>query len=471
MSKKIIIEPLTKIEGHGKISIFLDENGEVKDAHFHVTEFRGFEKFCEGRMLWEMPVITTRVCGICPVSHHLASAKACDNLFGVQIPETARKLRELMHMGQYIHSHALHFLFLSAPDMVLGPDSSPEERSVIGIVKRDPETAKKAIRLRKIGQEIIDRVGGRAIHPVTAIPGGMSKPLSHEDRFFLSKEVRDAIGLSEMAVDLAERLIESYPEMIEGLGSPEGSFMGLVNNGGIELYDGILRLRGKKGDIEFNPSEYLDYIGEHVEDYSWLKFPFYKKQGWPEGIYRVGPLARLNLSDRVSTPLASKRFKAFKERAGGGLLEQNIYYHWARTIELLYAAEKALELLNDDAIVGDDYRIKVERRPGEGIGVIEAPRGTLIHHYWADENGRITKVNLIVATAQNNRAIDLSVLHAAKAFIKDGKITEGILNRIEMAVRCYDPCLSCATHAIGKMPLEIRVLSARGEILDLIRRD
>lgn len=471
MTKKITIEPLTKIEGHGKISIFLDEKGEVRDAHFHVTEFRGFEKFCEGRMLWEMPVITTRVCGICPVSHHLASAKACDNLLGVQIPETARKLRELMHMGQYIHSHALHFLFLSAPDMVLGPDFSPEERSVIGIVKRDPETAKKAIRLRKIGQEIIDRVGGRAIHPVTAIPGGMSKGLSHEDRFFLSKEVQDAIGLSEMAVDLAESLIESYPEMIEGLGSPEGSFMGLVNNGGLELYDGILRLRGKKGDIEFDPLRYLDYIGEHVEDYSWLKFPFYKKQGWPEGIYRVGPLARLNISDKVSTPLASKRFKTFKERAGGGLLEQNIYYHWARTIELLYAAEKALELLNDDAIVGDNYRIKVERRPGEGIGVIEAPRGTLIHHYWADENGRIIKVNLIVATVQNNRAIDLSVLHAAKAFIKDGKITEGILNRIEMAVRCYDPCLSCATHAIGKMPLEIRVLSAKGEILDLIWRD
>jgi len=471
MSKKITIEPLTKLEGHGKVTITLDNKGEVSDAHFHVTEFRGFEKFCEGRMLWDMPVITTRICGICPVSHHLASAKACDNLLGVTIPETAKKLRELMHMGQYIHSHALHFLFLAAPDMVVGPDADPKDRSVIGILEKDPETAKKAIRLRKIGQEIIDRVGARPIHPVTAIPGGMSRPLSHEDRFFLLKEINDAITLSEMAVELAQQLIEKYPEMLEGLGKPDGKFMGLINNNSLELYDGTLRIRGKGKDIEFDPARYLDYIGEHVEDSSWLKFPFYKKDGWPDGIYRVGPLARLNVAEAITTPLASERFKEFKAKGNGKLLENNIYYHWARTIELLYAAERARELLKDDAIVGDEYRVKVERRAGEGIGVIEAPRGTLIHHYWADDDGRITKANFIVATAHNNKAIDLSVAQAARSFIKNGKMSEGILNRIEMAVRCYDPCLSCATHAIGKMPLEVRLVSSDGEVLDMIRRD
>ncbi len=471
MSKKITIEPLTKLEGHGKVTIQLDDKGEVSDAHFHVTEFRGFEKFCEGRMLWDMPVITTRVCGICPVSHHLASAKACDNLLGVTIPETARKLRELMHMGQYIHSHALHFFFLAAPDMVVGPSADPKDRSVIGILERDPETARKAIRLRKIGQEIIDRVGARPIHPVTAIPGGMSRGLSHEDRFFLLKEINDAVTISELAVELAQQLIEKYPEMHEGLGRPDGKFMGLINNNALELYDGTLRIRGKTGDIDFDPLKYLDYIGEHVENSSWLKFPFYKKDGWPDGIYRVGPLARLNISETISTPLASERFKEFKAKGNGRLIENNIYYHWARTIELLYAAERARELLKDDAIVGDEYRVRVERKAGEGIGVIEAPRGTLIHHYWTDDNGRITKVNLIVATAHNNKAIDLSVAQVAKAFIKNGKISEGILNRIEMAVRCYDPCLSCATHAIGRMPLEIILLSSDGEQIDMIRRD
>jgi NAD-reducing hydrogenase large subunit len=469
--KKITIEPLTKLEGHGKVSIYLDDKGEVSDAHFHVTEFRGFEKFCEGRMFWDMPVITTRICGICPVSHHLASAKACDNLLGVQIPETAKKLRELMHMGQYIHSHALHFFFLAAPDMVVGPSADPKDRSVIGILERDPETAKKAIRLRKIGQEIIDRVGARPIHPVTAIPGGMSRPLSHEDRFFLSKEINDAVSLSDMAVELGIGLIEKYPEMLEGLGSPDGKFMGLINNNALELYDGTLRIRGKTGDIEFDPLKYLDYIGEHVEDSSWLKFPFYKKDGWPNGIYRVGPLARLNISETITTPLASQRLKEFKAKGNGKPLENNIHYHWARTIELLYAAEKARELLKDDAIVGDNYRVKVDRKAGEGIGVIEAPRGTLIHHYWTDDNGRIEKANFIVATAHNNKAIDLSVAEAAKAFIKNGKMSEGILNRIEMSVRCYDPCLSCATHAIGRMPLEVTLLSGNGKVLDVIRRD
>lgn len=468
MSKKITIEPMTKLEGHGKITIYLGKNGEVEDAHFHVAEFRGFEKFVEGRMLWDMPVITTRICGICPVSHHLASAKACDDLLKVNIPTAGKKLRELMHMGQYIHSHSLHFFFLAAPDFLLGPDADPKKRSVIGIYEKNPELAKKAIRLRKIGQTIIDNVGGRPIHPVTAIPGGMSKALSHEDRFNLIRDVKEAIALSGLAVDTAYGILESYKNKLPSLGDFPTKHMGMTKDKALELYDGPIGVKshdGKKVE-EFNGRDYLKHIGEHVESTSYLKFPFLKKDGWPKGIYRVGPLARLNVADNISTPKAQKRFKTFK---AVGTINENLYYHIARAIELLYASEKALELLEDDDIVSKDHRVKVERKAGEGIGVIEAPRGTLIHHYHTDADGRITKANLIVATGHNNKAMDISVKETAKMYVKGGKLKEGILNRIEMAVRCYDPCLSCATHAIGRMPLEVNLISEDGEVLDSIR--
>ncbi len=469
MSRKITIEPVTKIEGHGKVTINLDNNGEVSDAHFHVTEFRGFEKFCEGRMAWDMPVITTRICGICPVSHHLASVKACDDLFGVSIPPAATKLRELMHMGQFIHSHSLNFFFLAAPDFVMGYDSDPAKRSVVGIIEKDPELAKKAIRLRKIGQTIIDKVGGRAIHPVTAIPGGMSKPLSHEDRFELAAQAKEAVTLSCLAVEIAEKIMEG--SSVTDLGDIKTMHMGLTNKGKLELYDGRLRMvdvDGKRLE-EFDPKEYLSFIGEHVEDYSYLKFPFYKKRGWPDGIYRVAPLSRLNVADGISTPLASAKFKSL---SGKRPLQANMYYHYARTIELLYAAERAAELLADDEIVSKEVRVKVDRAEGrgEGVGVIEAPRGTLIHHYWADE-GKLSKANIIVATGHNNRAIDLSVAEVAKKYIHKGKADEGMLNKVEMAIRCYDPCLSCSTHAIGNMPLAVEVISHDGETINHIRRD
>jgi len=471
MKRTIEVGPLTKVEGHGKITIQLDENGAVSDAHFHVTEFRGFEKFCEGRMIWDMPVITTRICGICPVSHHLAAAKACDDLLGAKIPPAARKQRELMHMGQIINSHALHFFFLAAPDFILTPDAPPVSRSVIGVYQKNPDLAKKAIKLRKIGQTIIDKVGARPIHPVTAIPGGMSKALRHQDRFHLIQDAKEAVRLSGLAVDTAYALIDSYRDSLPSLGSTPTKHMGMVRGGSLELYDGPIVMKdavGKKID-EFDGRNYLSYIAEHVENSSWLKFPYYKREGWPDGIYRVGPLARLNVAEAIGTPEAGERMKTFK--AMGGTINENLYYHVARTIELLYASERALELLIDDDIVSKDFRVKVEKTAGEGVGAIEAPRGTLIHHYWADDDGRITKANFIVATTHNNKAIDLAVKDVAKMYVKGDTIQEGMLNRVEMAVRCYDPCISCSAHAIGKMPLDITLLASDGAVLDTLRRD
>ncbi|MBI5640326.1 MAG: Ni/Fe hydrogenase subunit alpha [Nitrospirae bacterium] len=470
MKRKIEIDPLTRLEGHGKVTIHLDDNGAVTDARFHVTEFRGFEKFCEGRMLWDMPVITPRICGICPVSHHLAAAKACDDLLGIDIPPAARKLRELMHMGQIIQSHALHFFFLSSPDFILGPDSNPEKRSLIGLYEKNPDLAKKAIQLRKAGQTIIDRVGGRPIHPVTAIPGGMSMALKHEDRFELLKDAAESVRLSEIAVDTAYGILDSYAKKLPSLGNFRTKHMGMTREGSLEFYDGRIMIKNsdnRKAD-EFGGRDYLDYIAEHVEDSTWLKFPYYKKEGWPKGIYRVGPLARLNVAEHVLTPAAGERFRAY--RSLGDTINENLYYHVARTIELLYACERAYELLSDDEIVSKDVRIRAERKAGEGVGVIEAPRGTLIHHYWADDDGRVTKANFIVATAHNNKAIDMSVKEVARKYVKGGKVREGMLNRVEMAIRCYDPCLSCSTHAVGRMPLEIRLCSAEGECIDVLRR-
>jgi len=472
MTRTITIEPVTKIEGHAKVTIHLDENGDVADARFHVMEFRGFEKFCEGRMLWDMPVITERACGICPVSHHLASAKACDAVLGVQIPPAASKLRELMHMCQTIHSHALHFFFLAAPDLLLGPDADPIKRSVMGVVEANPELAKKAIRLRQIGQTGIERVGGRKIHPVTAIPGGMSQPLDHKDRFEMLQEADEAIELVKLALDTAKQVNETYADIIPTFAAFDTCYAGLVKDGALELYDGTMRMMSPEGEMlaEFDPADYLDHIGERVEEWSYLKFPFYKGRGWPDGVYRVNSLARLNVADTISTPLAAEEHKAFKQLGDGKPLRESLYFHYARTIEMLYAVERMKELLQDDEIVSPDVRVPVGRQAGEGVGVIEAPRGTLFHHYWADDMGKVTRVNLIVATVQNNPAMDMSVAQVAKQFIKGDQVTEGLLNRVEMAIRCYDPCLSCATHAVGQMPLVVQLYSAEGILLDEVRK-
>jgi NAD-reducing hydrogenase large subunit len=471
-SKVITIKPVSRVEGHGKVTIHLDENNKVKDSHFHVTEFRGFEQFCQGRLMSEMPVITTRICGICPVSHHLASAKACDAAFGVEIPPAAKKLRELMHMGQTIHSHALHFFYLAAPDFVLGPDSDPATRNIVGLIAADPELAKKAIRLRQIGQNIVDRVGGRAIHPLTAIPGGMSKPLSHENRFVTGKELNDALELARLGLTIVKGVNQKYSKVIPNFAVINTNYMGLVKEGNLELYDGHLRIRDENGGdlAEFDPANYLQYLGEHVEDWSYLKFPFYKAQGYPSGVYRVGPLGRLNVADRISTPEADKEFRDFRQLGNGGMVNETLYYHYARMVELLYAVERAQELIADDDVVCSETRVRVDRKAGEGVGVIEAPRGTLIHHYWCDDSGKIEKLNLIVATAHNNPAMDMSVNEVAKEFVDGGKITEGAMNMVEMAIRAYDPCLSCATHAIGQMPLTIELLGFEGEVIDTMRR-
>jgi NAD-reducing hydrogenase large subunit len=472
MSKKIEIYPITRVEGHGKVTIQLNDLNQVEESHFHVVEFRGFEKFCEGRLMAEMPVITTRICGICPVSHHLAAAKACDSVLGVDIPPAAKKLRELMHMGQVIHSHALHFFYLAAPDFVFGPAADPATRNIVGIAGADPALARQAIRLREIGQKVVECLGGRAIHPVTAIPGGMSKALGHEDRFHLSGELDEAVGIAQVGLQFAKQMYEKYADLIPRLAPIRTSYMGLVKGGDLELYDGKLRLIGESGAPleEFDPRNYLDYLGEQVEDWSYMKFPFYRGRGYPEGAYRVGPLARLNVADAIGTDRANHELGEFKGLGHGGPVHETLYYHYARLVEILYAAERAQQLIGDDEIVSTEVRVSIARQAGEGVGVIEAPRGTLIHHYWVDESGIIEKANLIVATAHNNLSIDRSVNQAAKEFVHGDTISEGALNMVEMAVRCYDPCLSCATHAIGQMPLVIELVAADGAVLDVVER-
>jgi NAD-reducing hydrogenase large subunit len=468
----ITLAPISRLEGHGKVTIQLDEKNKVVGAHFHVVEFRGFEKFCEGRLLAEMPVITPRICGICPVSHHLAAVKACDAALGAAVPPAAQRLRELMHMGQFIHSHALHFFYLAAPDFVLGTASDPAKRNVFGLLEKDPVLVKKAIRLRQIGQHLIERIGGRPIHPVAALPGGMSRPLSHEHRHEIRQDLKEALELAQLALTVGKSVFETYADTVPKFAAITTKYMGLHKAEQLELYDGTLRVVGESGGVvaDFDPKDYLAHIGEHVENFSYMKFPFLKALGWPAGTYRVGPLARLNVAKGIGTPLANREFAQFKALVPGAPVYQTLYYHYARLIELLYAVERAQQLIDDDTIVSREVRIPVERRAGEGVGVIEAPRGTLIHHYWCDDAGKITKANLIVATAHNNHAIDASVAAVAKQFVKGGAIAEGDLNLVEMAVRCYDPCLSCATHATGQMPLVVTLLAADGSVLQQVER-
>ncbi|MFQ6000894.1 MAG: Ni/Fe hydrogenase subunit alpha [Anaerolineae bacterium] len=472
MAETVTIAPTSRLMGRGKVTIHLDEAGEVAESRFHVVEFRGFEKLCEGRMFWEMPVITTRICGICPVSHHLASAKACDDLLRAKIPSAAKKLRELMHMGQFIQSHAFHFLFLAAPDFLLGPASNPAKRNIVGLMENDPELIRRATRLRKIGQGIVERVGGRSTHPVAAMPGGMSKPLSHEDRFVMQKEIDEALELALFALEMGKNIYRQHSAFPSGFATIQTKHLGLVRDGNLELYDGRLRLKDLDGSTleEFDPKDYLNYIGERVEDWSYMKFPFYKKEGYPQGIYRVAPLARLNVADDISTPLASKELELFKSLGHGKPVQETLYYHYARLIEMVYAVERAKQLLDDDDIVSYEVRVRLDRTAGEGIGVIEAPRGTLIHHYWADEVGRIKKANLIVGTVHNNLAINMSINEVAKEYIKGDRLEEEALNMIEVAIRCYDPCLSCATHALGQMPLTISLRGADGRELSRLQR-
>jgi NAD-reducing hydrogenase large subunit len=475
VAQKITIEPVTRIEGHAKITIHMKEdNQSVDHAYLHVNEFRGFEKFCEGRMVFEMPLITPRICGICPVSHHLAAAKAGDAVLGAPPPRPASLLRELMHMGQIIQSHGMHFFELAGPDLLLGFDADPAIRNVVGLVQNAPDITVKAVQLRKYGQEIIRILGGRRIHPTFAVPGGVNKALSAADRDLILTGLDQAIETTQIAISIMKDWAAKNMEDIQKFAVfPTGYFGLITEENGLELYDGNLRLIGSDGEQleRFPASNYLDFIGEHVENWSYLKFPFYKKLGWPDGVYRVGPLGRLNIVDKIDTPLANEEFKAYRQINGGKPIENTLYYHYSRLIETLFAAERVKVLLDDPDILSKDILNTRHNFQGEGVGVIEAPRGTLIHHYWANENGQIQKLNLIVSTGHNNYAMSKAVDMVAKTYVKGPEIHEGLLNRVEAAVRAHDPCLSCSTHAVGQMPMIIDVVDAAGTTIQTLKRE
>ena len=473
-TEKITIEPVTRIEGHAKVTIHMNEEGTVDHAYFHVNEFRGFEKFCEGRMVFEMPQITPRICGICPVSHHLAAAKTGDIIMGVEPPPTANLLRELMHMGQIIQSHGMHFFELAGPDLILGFDADPATRNVVGLIGANRELTIRAVELRKFGQDIIYQVGGRRIHPNFAIPGGVNRAFTSEKRDHILADIDKAQETTQIGIQLIKDWANANIEDIEKFAVFDTGYFGLVTpENGLELYDGDIRLVDKDGSQleRFSAQNYLDVIAEHVEDWTYLKFPYYKKMGWPGGAYRVGPLGRLNAVDKIDTPLAQEEFEIYHHINDGKPVNHTLYYHYARLIEILYAIEKVREILDDTDLLGKDILNKKFDFKGEGVGVIEAPRGTLLHHYWAKPNGQLERVNLIVSTGHNNWAMSEAVDSVAKTYVKGPNVQEGMLNRVEAAIRAYDPCLSCSTHAIGQMPIKLDVINAFGQVIQTITRD
>jgi NAD-reducing hydrogenase large subunit len=473
-TEKITIEPVTRIEGHAKVTIHMSDDGSVDHAYFHVNEFRGFEKFCEGRMFFEMPQITPRICGICPVSHHLASAKVGDRLMGVEPPRPASLLRELMHMGQIIQSHGMHFFELAGPDLILGFDADPATRNVVGLITADPDLTVRAVELRKYGQDIIYQVGGRRIHPNFAVPGGVNRALTEERRDHMLEGLDRSIETTQIGIQLIKDWADANIEDIEKFAVFHTGYMGLVTpENGLELYDGDVRLVDKDGkELElFSAQNYLNVVSEHVEDWSYLKFPYYKKMGWPDGVYRVGPLGRLNVVDKLDTPLTQEEFKIYRQLNDGKPVYHTLYYHYARLIETLFALEKTRELLEDPDLMGKDILNKSHDFQSEAVGVIEAPRGTLFHHYKIKPNGQLEKVNLIVSTGHNNWAMSEAVDSVAKTYVKGPEVQEGMLNRVEAAIRAYDPCLSCSTHAIGQMPIKIDVIDVNGAVTQTLKRD
>jgi NAD-reducing hydrogenase large subunit len=474
VAEKITIDPVTRIEGHAKVTIHMNDNGTVDHAYFHVNEFRGFEKFCEGRMVFEMPQITPRICGICPVSHHLAAAKAGDIVMGVKPPRTASLLRELMHMGQIIQSHGMHFFELAGPDLILGFDAEPATRNVVGLISADPDLTVRAVQLRKFGQDMIYQIGGRRINPNFAVPGGVNNALTAEKRDHMRAGLDQAQETTLIGIQIMKDWADANITDIEKFAAFHTGYFGLVTpENGLELYDGNIRLVDREGvELEnFSAQNYLDIIAEHVEDWSYLKFPYYKKMGWPDGVYRVGPLGRLNAADKLDTPLAQKEFTIYHQINDGKPVNHTLYYHYARLIEALFAVERARELLEDPDLLGKDIINRKYDFKGEGVGVIEAPRGTLFHHYWAKPSGQLERVNLIVSTGHNNWAMSEAVDSVAKTYVKGPVVQEGMLNRVEAAIRAYDPCLSCSTHAIGQMPIIIDVLNTQGEISQTLKRN
>ncbi len=475
MGKTITIAPVTRIEGHAKITINLDDAGNVADTFVNVVELRGFEKFAIGRPVEEMPRIVTSICGVCPWHHHLASAKANDAVFGVQIPPAGKKLRDLCQSIASCSDKILHFFFLAGPDFVMGPDADYSVRNVIGILQANPDIGRKVVHARYLGTQMLNIVSGKSIHPVTAVPGGFSKPLTEQERQKVLPMANGVLEFAKFAISFAkENIFQKYLDTINSLGIIRTGFLGMVaQDGSLNVYDGKLRLMKPDGSYEeFDAKDYTDYIGEHIEPWSYLKFPYAKKWGSfsmdpdsPGGIYRTNALARINVCDKISTPLAQAELQEFRSKFGRPA-QQTLLYNWARLIELVYSAEHMVELLNDPEITSKEIRVPVKPRAARGVGCLEAPRGTLIHDYETDADGMIVNCNLIVGTTHNNAPINMSVKQAAKSLIKNGKYDQGILNRVEMAIRAYDPCLSCATHLFdGRVPVRLQIVDAYGEVV------
>jgi NAD-reducing hydrogenase large subunit len=472
--RRVAIDPVSRVEGHGKVTLLLDDDGHVHQVRLHIVEFRGFEKFIQGRPYWEVPVMVQRLCGICPVSHHLAAAKAMDMMLGAQLTPTADKLRRLMHYGQILQSHALHFFHLSSPDLLFGFDSDVAHRNIVGVAAAHPDIARKGVLLRKYGQEVIRLTAGKRVHGTGAIPGGSNKNLSIAERDELLRDIEQTIAWSREAVHLTKSLFEQNLAFYNEFGRFDASTLSLVRaDGAMDLYHGGLRARDAQGNAIFDHvdySRYWDYIFEEVKPWSYMKFPFLRSLGPEQGWYRVGPLSRVNSCDFIPTPLAELERQDFKAFDGGRSAGSTLGFHWARMIEMLHAAEAIGELLQDPDLLGDDLVTQGVRQE-RGVGVIEAPRGTLIHHYRVDENDVVIRANLIVSTTHNNHAMNTAVREVAKRYLDGQKLTEGLLNYIEVAIRAFDPCLSCATHALGKMPLTVELLDPAGNLLDTLSRD
>jgi F420-non-reducing hydrogenase large subunit len=485
--ERITIDPITRLEGHGKIEIFLDEDGNVANTYFQVPQLRGFERFCVGRQVEEVPLLTNRICGVCPEAHHMAGAKAVDAVYHVDPPRTAKLLRELLYMAFYCTDHTTHFYALGGPDFVMGPEAPVAERNILGVIhKVGLEIGGKVIQMRKYGHEVIEMIGGRKVHPCTSIPGGMTKGITEEQRDQILEMGKWAVEFGQFSLKLFNDIVlgnKAYVDLILGdIYTHKTYYMGLVDeNNNINFYDGKVRVVGPDGKeyVKYAPKDYAANIAEHVEPWTYLKFPYLKNVGWKgftdgadSGIYMATPLSRLNAADGMATPLAQAEFEKFYATLGGKPVHQRLAIHWARLIELLYAAEHWVELVSDPEITSPNFHTIPTEKPTEGVGIVEAPRGTLTHHYWTDERGVTTQVNLIVGTTNNYAPITMSINKAARSLIKKGSVvTEGLLNMVEMAFRAYDPCLSCATHSLpGQMPLQVTIHDADGNPVQVLKQ-